>query len=90
MSVTERITELEKQLGTGATYGPKEREEILSGVVPEWVFRCRVALKDADKVWAEKLIDGLRKAREQLWPKVRFSANETTPPPAKKEDKGDH
>jgi hypothetical protein len=89
MSVTARIAELEKQLGTGPTYAPKEREEILSGVVPEWLLRCRVALKGDDKVWAEKLINGLRQAREQLWPKVRFSANETTPPPAK-EHKGDH
>lgn len=82
------IADLEKKLGTGATYGSKEREEILAGVIPEWVLRCRVVLKDADKVWAEKLIDGLRKAREQLWPKVRFSDHETTPPPAAKT--GDH
>jgi hypothetical protein len=78
------IGELEKKLGTGATYAAKERAEILDGTVPEWIFRCRVLLSGPDKAWAEKLIEGLRKAREQLWPKVRFSEMEKTPPPAAK------
>lgn len=85
-----RIAELEKKLGTGATCSPKERQLILEGVVPEWLLRARVVLKDADRAWADKIINGLTQAREQLWPKVRFSANETTPPPAEKQPGDGH
>jgi len=89
-SVTVRITELEKKLGTGPTYGARERALILEGVVPEWLFRARVMLKDADKAWADKLISGLTQAREQLWPKVRLSEFETTPPVAAKQPGDGH
>lgn len=90
-SINAQITAIEKRLGTGTapSYGPRERAQILEGVVPEWLLRCRLVLKGDDRVWAEKLIGGLTKAREELWPKVRFSQHETTPPPAVKE-KGDH
>ena len=82
--VLTRIAELEQQLGRGATYGTKEREHILAGTVPEWLYRARLLLDGADKEWAEKLINGLTRARDQLWPKVRFSEHELTPPPAVK------
>ena len=88
-SITAQINTIEKHFGAGSgpSYSASDRQLIADGIVPEWVFRARLILKDGDREWATKLIEGLKKARAELWPKVRFSATETTPPPAAK--KGD-
>jgi len=39
LSIAKRADELDKKYGRGPTYGPHDRELILSGTVPEWLLR---------------------------------------------------
>lgn len=85
-----QITAIEKRFGTGPTYSLREQAAILSGELPEWVLRIRRLLPEREGgAFAARVIDDLKKLRAELWPKVRFSEQETTPPLAEKAT-GDH
>lgn len=88
--VLPQITAIEKKFGTGASYSTRDQAAILEGVLPEWLLRIRKLVPERDGgAFAARVIADLQKLRAELWPKVRFSEQETTPPVAAKQS-GDH
>jgi len=64
-----RLQHLEKLLGRGTSYTTRERELILSGAVPEWVFRA-TRLEGELGERSKKAADALEKLFRDVWPKV--------------------
>lgn len=82
-SITAQVNAIEKRFGTGPTYSLRDQAAILSGELPEWVLRIqRLIPPNEGGAFAARVIADLRKLRAELWPKVRFSEHETTPPVA--------
>lgn len=67
-----RLRELEKTYGKGLTYTLRERNFILSGVVPEWVFRgVRVAETKEQEGRCKILANELVKLHREIFPEER-------------------
>lgn len=87
--VLQQIGALEKKLGSGPTYGPRERGWILEGIVPEWLLRARLVLKGPAQAHATRLVEQLVQFRKDQWAGIRLYEHEATPPVAVKET-GEH
>lgn len=89
-SLSATITGVEKKYGSGPSYSARDQALILENVTPEWLQRIRKLVPERDGgAFAARVIEDLKKLRADLWPRVRNSEHETTPPPAVKQT-GEH
>lgn len=67
-----RLDALDARFGAGASYSLHDRELILAGVVPEWLLRARLLLRDTrEGQAAAQEIDRLVKLHEAVKGKIR-------------------
>ncbi len=73
MSLNDLFSELDSHFGRGPTYSRHDAEQILDGVIPEWLYRGRKLLQGTpDGARCEKAIDHLKGLHAAVWPKVEF------------------
>jgi hypothetical protein len=64
---------IDEHFGRGPSYSRHDAEQILDGVVPEWLYRGRKLLRGTpDGARCEKAVDALKGLHAAVWPQVEF------------------